>query len=127
MGFKGTFLLLGYLTLWATLSTVLADLGVCRLPPDGGLCFILQERWFYNMDSRQCEPFNYGGCAGNENNFKSREQCETACAHYGELQQRGCLGQPVKTWVKQKDPSQRQAQNGWDASQTPYLAVRGSL
>ncbi|XP_061486121.1 kunitz-like toxin PcKuz2 [Rhineura floridana] len=80
-----TFLLLGSLGLWAKISTVSADLGICIIPPDGGLCFVLQEHWYYNYEKKMCLPFNWGGCGGNENNFESRKACESACSKYGSM------------------------------------------
>ena len=32
-------------------------------------------RFFFNPDTGDCEPFGYGGCEGNENNFVSLLQC----------------------------------------------------
>ncbi|XP_053103584.1 kunitz-like toxin PcKuz2 [Hemicordylus capensis] len=83
MRFKAISLLLSILALWGSRSSVSADLGVCSLPPDGGPCYVLEERWFFNMEAKGCEPFNYGGCGGNENNFNMRENCEVSCGHYG--------------------------------------------
>ena len=37
------------------------------------------NRYFFNTKSQQCEPFTYGGCGGNENNFESFEQCQKEC------------------------------------------------
>ncbi|CAI4222644.1 unnamed protein product [Auanema sp. JU1783] len=36
-------------------------------------------RWFYNQQTRQCQPFTYKGMGGNENNFLLREHCEATC------------------------------------------------
>ncbi|WKY10317.1 hypothetical protein Q1695_002565 [Nippostrongylus brasiliensis] len=37
------------------------------------------NRWFYNQQTRQCQPFTYHGLGGNENNFLLREHCEATC------------------------------------------------
>ncbi|CCE71906.1 BPTI/Kunitz inhibitor domain-containing protein [Caenorhabditis elegans] len=37
------------------------------------------SRWFYNSNTRQCQPFTYTGQGGNENNFLLREHCEATC------------------------------------------------
>ena len=37
------------------------------------------SRWFYNQQTRQCQPFTYKGMGGNENNFLLREHCESTC------------------------------------------------
>ena len=52
---------------------------VCSLPVASGPCDESHVRWFYNSASQECEPFAYGGCAGNANNFQSRESCEARC------------------------------------------------
>uniref|UniRef100_A0A8D2KZ48 BPTI/Kunitz inhibitor domain-containing protein n=1 Tax=Varanus komodoensis TaxID=61221 RepID=A0A8D2KZ48_VARKO len=57
--------------------------GVCTLPADGGLCFMLEERWYFDHEEKKCQPFSWGGCGGNENNFGSRPECESACSPYG--------------------------------------------
>uniref|UniRef100_A0A8C5WUQ5 BPTI/Kunitz inhibitor domain-containing protein n=1 Tax=Laticauda laticaudata TaxID=8630 RepID=A0A8C5WUQ5_LATLA len=57
--------------------------GICILPPDGGLCYNLQERWYFDYEKKTCLPFSWSGCGGNENNFKSRPECQKACSRYG--------------------------------------------
>lgn len=51
----------------------------CHQPKETGRCFALFYRYAYNVDTQSCEEFVYGGCAGNKNNFESKEQCEQAC------------------------------------------------
>lgn len=57
---------------------------ICRLPPEVGPCDALLKRWYYNPQTRRCETFNYGGCRGNANNFKTVEECQRRCAGQGE-------------------------------------------
>ncbi|XP_055949174.1 zonadhesin-like isoform X5 [Argiope bruennichi] len=52
---------------------------ICQQPKVVGPCRALMPRYFYNQETRQCEQFNYGGCRGNKNNFKTKEECETSC------------------------------------------------
>eukprot|EP00731_Ephydatia_muelleri_P003187 Em0001g3187a len=52
---------------------------VCGLPSETGPCKAHMIRYFYNVESAACEQFVYGGCLGNANNFKSREECEKSC------------------------------------------------
>ena len=52
----------------------------CLLPSDPGPCEAAIRRWFFSSSSLQCEPFTYGGCEGNDNNFQSRSQCEERCS-----------------------------------------------
>ncbi|POI34849.1 hypothetical protein CIB84_001399 [Bambusicola thoracicus] len=40
---------------------------------------ISKNRYFYNKETKICEIFKYGGCLGNQNNFKSLEECQTTC------------------------------------------------
>ncbi|XP_005373386.1 PREDICTED: tissue factor pathway inhibitor [Chinchilla lanigera] len=54
-------------------------LDLCFLEDDVGMCRAYITRYFYNNQSRQCEPFVYGGCLGNLNNFESLEECKNTC------------------------------------------------
>ncbi|XP_060548712.1 WAP four-disulfide core domain protein 8-like [Pantherophis guttatus] len=56
---------------------------ICSLPPVSGPCLALIERWYYSPKLRQCQPFSYGGCGGNPNNFMTLEDCERACSPSG--------------------------------------------
>lgn len=38
------------------------------------------RRWWFNAAIGKCEPFIYGGCQGNENNFQAAMACVGACA-----------------------------------------------
>ncbi|KAM3855158.1 tissue factor pathway inhibitor isoform 1-T3 [Vipera latastei] len=51
----------------------------CLLENDPGVCRGLITRYFYNKESQQCEKFQYGGCLGNQNNFKSLQECQNTC------------------------------------------------
>ncbi|XP_067410038.1 chelonianin-like [Emydura macquarii macquarii] len=78
----GIFLLLGLFALWAELPAVAGQgdkRDICRLPAEQGPCEARISRYFYNPASRQCEHFIYGGCKGNENNFKTKAECVRAC------------------------------------------------
>lgn len=55
----------------------------CNLPPVVGHCAAAIPRYFYNSTSKQCEPFIYGGCQGNKNNFASETECLLHCTHEG--------------------------------------------
>ncbi|XP_061190042.1 actinia tenebrosa protease inhibitors-like [Saccostrea echinata] len=57
--------------------------GMCRLPGDSGPCRAFIPRWSWSMANGQCERFIYGGCAGNGNNFITRQQCEDTCGNAG--------------------------------------------
>jgi len=51
----------------------------CDLPPEKGLCRAYKPRYFFNVTSKQCEEFIYGGCKGNENRFATVKECEKKC------------------------------------------------
>lgn len=52
---------------------------ICELQPLPGPCGARYIRWFYNKHAQECAYFRYGGCQGNQNNFKSKTECENAC------------------------------------------------
>ena len=52
---------------------------VCELQPLPGPCGARYIRWYFNKHAHECAYFRYGGCQGNQNNFKSKADCESAC------------------------------------------------
>ncbi|WKY07401.1 hypothetical protein Q1695_007110 [Nippostrongylus brasiliensis] len=52
---------------------------VCTLSPDRGPCSVVVPRYFYSPTNQTCTSFGYGGCAGNLNNFATKEHCESFC------------------------------------------------
>ncbi len=56
---------------------VLADL--CKLPKVVGPCEAAIAAWWHDPSTGVCEPFIYGGCQGNANNFPSLDACQSAC------------------------------------------------
>lgn len=52
---------------------------VCLLPVEEGPCRAELPRFYYNTLSQKCEPFFYGGCQGNANNFHSYQECHKTC------------------------------------------------
>ncbi|GJQ76338.1 hypothetical protein Trydic_g2060 [Trypoxylus dichotomus] len=51
----------------------------CQLTKDRGTCRNYTVRWFYDMEYGGCSRFWYGGCDGNGNRFKSKEDCHNVC------------------------------------------------
>ncbi|XP_063970830.1 kielin/chordin-like protein [Lytechinus pictus] len=55
-------------------------INVCALPLAYGDCDAVgMIRYFYNYNSMRCEPFEYTGCGGNNNNFRSERDCQEQC------------------------------------------------
>ena len=48
-------------------------------PKDEGACSAMLEKFYFDKRDGQCKEFIYGGCRGNENNFKDMEECEKQC------------------------------------------------
>ncbi|XP_053376969.1 papilin-like [Mercenaria mercenaria] len=53
---------------------------VCELTPDVGPCDRMVTKYFYNITTLKCEPFTYGGCLGNHNNFETEDKCTSYCS-----------------------------------------------
>uniref|UniRef100_A0A7E4W9T4 Papilin n=1 Tax=Panagrellus redivivus TaxID=6233 RepID=A0A7E4W9T4_PANRE len=51
----------------------------CQLPAAPGPCSGQNDRFFFNKATHKCEAFKFGGCMGNNNNFRSIEECEQTC------------------------------------------------
>ncbi|XP_077270107.1 proteoglycan-like sulfated glycoprotein papilin isoform X5 [Temnothorax americanus] len=51
----------------------------CFLPKIAGPCEGYHPTWYYDANRKQCGQFVYGGCLGNANKFKTREECEELC------------------------------------------------
>lgn len=70
----------------------------CQAAPDTGPCFGMHLRYYYNASSMSCEIFKYGGCLGNQNNFKSERECLQRCRTEAvcrlPMAAQACTGQP---------------------------------
>ncbi|XP_078085508.1 actinia tenebrosa protease inhibitors-like [Mustelus asterias] len=51
----------------------------CKLPQDKGICKGQFHHYYYNQRTKACEPFIYGGCGGNANNFINLDLCLMHC------------------------------------------------
>lgn len=52
---------------------------VCSLPKIEGPCEGYHPTWYHDHERGQCGQFIYGGCLGNANRFKTREDCSSLC------------------------------------------------
>lgn len=65
-------------TLRIAIETTASSLD-CSSLPDTGPCDGLFSNYFYNTSSALCEPFEYGGCQGNANNYQTKQECIDSC------------------------------------------------
>ncbi|XP_032713459.1 collagen alpha-3(VI) chain isoform X3 [Lontra canadensis] len=57
-----------------------SETDICKLPKEEGTCRKFMLKWYYDVETKSCMRFWYGGCSGNENRFNSQKECETVCA-----------------------------------------------
>ncbi|VDI66826.1 Hypothetical predicted protein [Mytilus galloprovincialis] len=72
--------------MWSVLVVVFCVIGSvqannldCRLPKHSGVCQARDPRFYFDVYSKQCRKFIYGGCGGNANNFKTLAECQDKC------------------------------------------------
>lgn len=63
------------------------DKSECDKQPDSGPCQDRISRFYY--DQGECKRFEYGGCAGNLNNFFSSNECRRKCLSVEDVRVRG--------------------------------------
>ncbi|CAF0809451.1 unnamed protein product [Adineta steineri] len=51
----------------------------CMQPLEPGPCTKFIDRFYFDVTTRKCTKFQYGGCRGNENNFMTHEECGAMC------------------------------------------------
>ena len=52
---------------------------ICHQPKKVGSCKAAFSLYYFNSAVGECKEFTYGGCQGNENNFKTLEACQKKC------------------------------------------------
>nr|AAI52671.1 Spint1a protein [Danio rerio] len=75
----------------------------CVQPPVTGTCRASFTKWYYNPYELRCNRFNYGGCDGNQNNFKTKDECMTFCSGVTETDTFPVEGQFEKSVGKSND------------------------
>ena len=65
----------------------------CGLSSETGPCRAMYRRYFFNRNTQNCEEFIWGGCMGNSNNFRTRDQCLEVCG----VRDGGTFFPPVST------------------------------
>ena len=56
-----------------------AGTSMCSGTPSTNVCSAPQTRWTFR-DGR-CQPFSYGGCGSEPNNFRTADDCKRLCDH----------------------------------------------
>lgn len=62
-------------------NRIVQPVEICNLHMEKGPCRGFLKKYGYNVETKQCEMFVYGGCQGNSNRFDTREHCEYECLH----------------------------------------------
>lgn len=65
------------MNLLPVVQTYEIDISRCLHPPDSGPCNERLTRYYY--ENGECKRFEYGGCAGNANNFFTEIDCQRKC------------------------------------------------
>uniref|UniRef100_A0A915I3I9 Kunitz/Bovine pancreatic trypsin inhibitor domain protein n=1 Tax=Romanomermis culicivorax TaxID=13658 RepID=A0A915I3I9_ROMCU len=66
-------------------SEMFLGANICKLPKSyGSYCNATKEnttinKWYFNNEKFSCLAFTYKGCAGNDNKFDTKSQCEMRC------------------------------------------------
>ncbi|XP_075556796.1 actinia tenebrosa protease inhibitors-like [Dermacentor variabilis] len=65
----------------------------CFMRPESGNCRAYIPTWYFDPKISKCRVFVYGGCDGNENQFRSEKECQSVCLPSSE-RRRVCSPKP---------------------------------
>ena len=51
----------------------------CTSEPEVGPCKAAIPRFYFDKSDNRCKNFTYGGCYGNNNNYKTADECYLTC------------------------------------------------
>jgi len=99
----------------------------CSLPRAIGPCKGARPRYYFNPLTKTCEPFTFGGCGGNRNNFVSLQDCSRVCGPSAQESSRMGSNSPLSRSSSTNDGTQsttyeRKTKNT-SACATPWLDV----
>ena len=62
-----------------TRRACLTNCGDCASKPVTGPCKDHIQRYYFDKEKHVCKKFIYGGCKGNGNNYKTKQECFDTC------------------------------------------------
>jgi hypothetical protein len=62
-----------------TKKECLTTCGDCASKPKTGPCKASIQRYYFDKNKKNCKKFTYGGCGGNSNNYKTKQECFDTC------------------------------------------------
>ena len=100
---------------------------LCTYQPKKGKCEMHLTKYFYNIDTKECQFFVYSGCGGNANNFMTVVECESTCKNRTAISFKASAN-PANvssvTLAPTTKPTANQAAN--QASQSQYTTSSGT-
>ncbi|VDM79608.1 unnamed protein product, partial [Strongylus vulgaris] len=64
---------------------------ICLLPIDPGKCHKSYKRYGYDIRRKRCVKFDWAGCGGNDNRFRTAIACRDSCENKPSLFMDECL------------------------------------